>query len=141
MLGINYNIEQNSLLLSRREHRALTVNPNIPIVNNSFKLINALTGALIDNNISYSLNSSNLLIRSLSRLREEREWITGELENSPIAILSDHDFNFIVTQTHHISEEWVCVARINGNGYKNNHIFVPVSEAERASEIIKSMIV
>ena len=135
MLGLSYDIEQNSLLLSRREYRALTV----PIINN-FKLFNALTGALIDNNISYSLNSSNLLIRSLSRLREEREWITGELENSPIAILSDHDFNFIVTQTHHISEEWVCVARINGNGYKNNHIFVPVSEAERASEIIKSMI-
>jgi len=135
MLGLSYDIEQNSLLLSRREYRALTV----PIINN-FKLFNALTGALIDNNISYSLNSSNLLIRSLSRLREEREWITGELENSPIAILSDHDFNFIVTQTHHISEEWVCVARINGNGYKNNHIFVPVSEAERASEIVKKFI-
>ena len=140
MLGINYNIEQNSLLLSRREHRALTVNPNIPIVNNSFKLINALTGALINNGISYSLNDPNLLIHSLSRLREERERIIGELSSSPVSFISDHNFNFIITHTSHIDQDWVCIVRINGNGYKNNHIFVPVSEAERASEIIKSMI-
>ena len=88
MLGLSYDIEQNSLLLNRREYRTLTVSPDIPIVNNSFKLINALTGALINNGISYSLNDPNLLIHSLSRLCEERERIIGELSSSPVSFIS-----------------------------------------------------
>ena len=140
MLGMDYNIEQNSLLLNRREYRALAVSVSVPVVKSGYKHTHEIIMNLVNNKISYSINNPEVIERSFSQLDKEKDRVVEELKDSPFNIVSGDEFNFIITQARHIDEEWVCVMRVDGDVFKNSHVYVPISEAERASEIIKSMI-
>jgi hypothetical protein len=125
MLGISYSIEENSLLLSRREHRALTVTPTMV----STDQISEIISVLISAEISVSITDINY-----SPVRTNRRIEIHIINGRRVRTITNRYGIYLLVNDDDICKVWVVIAQTSNDC----RIYVPISEAERASEIVNN---